>query len=111
MKNILVFLVLSMFFSCSSTKIVQANGDCIENIEFKKKFFYNIENIENNITRHQDQSFKNSLKFLAKYVHVSFESTLNYANTYPIGAFKKDKENWIEWYEKNKCNNIKIKKL
>jgi hypothetical protein len=58
----------------------------------------------------QGKAFKNSLKFLSKYVHVSFESTLNYANIYPVDAFKKDKENWLKWYESNKCNNIKIKR-
>lgn len=110
MKNILISLILSVIFSCSSTKTFHANGNCVENEEFKKYFFYNIENIENNITKNQDQSFKKSLNFLSKYVHVSFESTLNYANTYPVDTFKKDKENWLEWYEKNKCNDIKVKK-
>jgi hypothetical protein len=110
MKNILITLILSLLFSCSSTRTFQTNGNCVENKEFKKCFFSNIENIENNTTKTQDQSFKNSLKFLSQYVHVSFESTLNYANTYPVGTFKKDKENWLKWYEENKCNNIKVKK-
>lgn len=110
MKSILIPLVLSVIFSCSSTREYPANSNCVENEEFKKCFFSNIDNIEKNITKAQDQSFKKSLIFLSKYVHVSFESTLNYANTYPVDTFKKDKENWLEWYEKNKCNNIKIKK-
>lgn len=105
MKNILIFLFLSGLFSCSSTRV----GTCVENEAFKKAFFANIENIEKNIAEVQDQSFKKSLNFLSKYVHVSFESTLNYANIYPIDAFEKDKGNWLEWYEKNKCNNIKLK--
>jgi hypothetical protein len=110
MKNILLTLVLALFFSCSSTRVVQTNGSCIENEKFKECFFSNIENIENNIIKNQDQSFKKSLKFLSKYVHVSFENTLNYANVYPVDTFKKDKESWLKWYEENKCKNIKIKK-
>lgn len=110
MKKTLTTLILLLLFSCSSTKTFQANDNCIENEEFKKYFFLNIENIENNIVKTQDKSFKNSLIFLSKYVHVSFESTLNYANIYPVDTFKKDKENWLKWYELNKCNNIKIKK-
>lgn len=110
MKKILTTLILLLLFSCSSTKTFQTNDDCIENEEFKKNFFFNIENIENNIDKIQDKSFKNSLNFLSKYVHVSFESTLNYANVYPVDSFRRDKENWLKWYELNKCNNIKIKK-
>jgi hypothetical protein len=33
----------------------------------------------------------------------------NYANNYPIGVFEKDKEGWIKWYDKNKCNDIQFK--
>ena len=25
-------------------------------------------------------------------------------------AFEKEKDHWIRWYEKNKCNNIQFKK-
>ena len=57
----------------------------------------------------QDQAFKSSLKFLSQYVHVSYESTLNYAGTYPVDAFRKDKQNWLKWYELAKCDSIKIK--
>ena len=44
-----------------------------------------------------------SLKFISKYAHVSFDSMANYARTYPIGIFEKDKEGWIKWYNENKC--------
>ena len=61
------------------------------------------------IDKNQNKSFKNSLNFIGKYTYVNFESMTNYAGTYPIGVFDKDKKVWLNWYEKNKCKNIKIK--
>lgn len=109
MKSMFAVL-LPLFFSCSSPKNGYVYNNCIENANFKKAFFSNIENIENNISINQNESFKKSLRFLSKYVHVSYESTLNYANVYTTDAFKTDSEEWLKWYEENKCNNIKIKK-
>ena len=74
-------------------------------------FFSKINYIENNITEVQDGKFKNTLYSLSKYVNVSLESMSNYANTYPIGVFEDDKKEWLEWYEKNKCDNLKIKDI
>lgn len=33
----------------------------------------------------------------------------NFGNTYPIGAYEKDKLIWLRWYDENKCKNIQIK--
>ncbi|MGF1557202.1 hypothetical protein [Paucihalobacter sp.] len=49
-----------------------------------------------------------ALKFISQYSHVSFESMWNYGNTYPYGVYLSDRENWIKWYEKNKCHNIQL---
>jgi hypothetical protein len=61
------------------------------------------------MTKEKDETFDVSLRFISKYAHVSFESMANYAHTYPIGVFEKDKDGWIRWYNKNKCNNIQFK--
>ena len=113
-KNMKFSLFLSLFlvilYSCSSTKQKSAKKDCVVNYAFKKEFFWHIKKIENSITEVQGASFRNSLYFIGQYCKVSFESMSNYANTYPIGVFEKDKLVWLEWYENNKCNNIQLKK-
>ncbi|PHN93671.1 hypothetical protein CSC80_12205 [Maribacter sp. 6B07] len=108
-KKIFILLISLIFLSCKSTITTNNNDNCIENIQFKKMFFSNINYIEKNITEVQDAKFKNSLNILSKYVPVSFERMANYANSYPIGVFEDDKKGWLEWYEKNKCNNLKLK--
>jgi len=56
------------------------------------------------------KEFDNSLKFLSKYVKVSFEEMMNYANEYTnFDVFEKDKNSWLTWYEENRCNNIQFK--
>jgi hypothetical protein len=117
MNNQRIFLIkitsviLLLTISCSSSK--QSNSKvenfCNENFDFKKEFFENINNVENLIEKSQNESFRNSLKFIGKYASVSFESMANYARTYPIGIFEKDKKVWLEWYENNKCKSIKFK--
>ena len=109
MKYIYILIISLLFHSCKSTNIVNNGNDCVENTHFKEKFFLNVNYIEKNITEVQGQKFKKSLEFLSKYVHISFNAISNYANTYPIGVFEKDKIEWLEWYEKNKCNNLKLK--
>ena len=107
----LIIFTVSILFSCSSTnsRIVKQENYCDENLIFKKAFFENIRNVENLIDKHQNESFRNSLKFIDIYSDVSFESMTNYAGTYPFGVFEKDKKVWLKWYEENKCQNIQIK--
>jgi hypothetical protein len=117
MNNRKIFLIkmtsviLLLLISCSSSKQSTSKEDnfCNENLVFKKEFFKNIESVENLIYKVQGESLKNSLKFIGKYTHVSFESMSNYAGTYPSGIFESDKKAWLEWYEKNKCKNIEFK--
>ena len=109
--NYLIIGIFTILISCSSTNnVISENGiNCKENLDFKKVFFENIKNVENLIYEVQGESLKNSLKFIGKYTDVSFESMSNYAGTYPSGIFESDKKIWLEWYEKNKCLNIRIK--
>lgn len=98
-----------LILSCSSSKQLEPEDSCNENLRFKRQFFKNIKNVENLIDKNQNQSFRNSLKFINKYTKVSFEAMSNYARTYPFGVFEKDKKVWLEWHEKNKCLNIQLK--
>jgi hypothetical protein len=103
--------LIFLCFSCSNIKktIETQSSLCNENLKFKTEFFKNIKNVENQMTKEKDETFDDSLRFISKYAHVTFESMANYAHTYPIGAFEKDKEGWMKWYDKNKCNNIQFK--
>lgn len=83
--------------------------NCKENLEFKEKFFEAIHFIDSQIYSIQTKKFHEYLLFISKYSHVSAESMLNYAGTYPSGFYEKDRKIWIEWYNKNKCTNIQFK--
>ncbi|WP_265429683.1 hypothetical protein [Chryseobacterium sp. YIM B08800] len=83
--------------------------DCKENLKFKEKFFESIKFIDTLIYSIQGRKFHEALNFISKYSHVSSESMLNYARTYPGGVYEKDRKIWIDWYEKNKCTNIQFK--
>lgn len=114
MKNIFSILVLLILMNCANSvkkrNNLYVNGDCIENLDFKKEYFYHIKMIDSLVEKSQNKQFTKSLLFVSKYAHVSAESMLNYANTYPMGIYEDDRKGWIEWYEKNKCNNIQFKK-
>ena len=104
-----IYLLLSLLLvSCKSINSTSNNQNCNENIEFRDFFVSSIKYIEENISIEQDEKFRKLLKNLSKYVHVSFDEMSNYASTYPIGVFEEDKKTWLEWYGKNKCNNLQI---
>ncbi len=114
---------------CFSCKSVTTSGKCLESKEFKVVFLKNIQFVDNHFKEFdKDEFFKgvenledasklfekrkeslmDALKFISQYSHVSFESMWNYGNTYPYGVYLSDRENWIKWYEKNKCHNIQL---
>ena len=97
--NLLLFLLFSCVTKNNDLKYQNTNLNCNENKTFKKEFYKN-----------QNDQFNKSLLFISKYTNVSFESRLNYARLYPNGIYEKDRKGWLEWYEKNKCNNIQLKK-
>lgn len=108
MKNILISLFVSVFFSsCKSSNFTIIT--CNENQKFKEKFFYHIHNIDRNISVAQDMKFRESVIFISNYAPVSLERIMNYSRTYPIGVYEEDRKKWLEWYEQNKCNNIQPK--
>lgn len=92
------------------------NSNCNENLKFKEKFFSNIAiaekyTIEQNAGKERTVSSKEFLKALrsiSKYSPVSFNLIEGYQTGYPtIQAFQKDKNLWLQWYDANKCNNLK----
>jgi len=110
--KIFVQVIIAIFFlSCSPLKKT-VQGDCVENKEFKNSFFSSIEKVEFYVVGKGDKkSFQESLKFISKYVHVSFDKMLNYNNSYTnYKDFENDKTEWLKWYESNKCNDVKVKK-
>jgi hypothetical protein len=111
LSNLIIIGIVLLSLSCSSTKKIKSENKttCNENLVFKKQFIDNIKNVENLILEVQGDSIKNSLKFIGKYTHVSFETMMNYAHTYPYGVFLEDKKVWLKWYEENKCKNIQFK--
>jgi hypothetical protein len=72
MKKILILIIL-ILISCKATK---PKSDCNENQEFKKMFFFHIENIDKNISVSQDAKFRESVIFVSNY----FQSKDLYTN-------------------------------
>lgn len=124
MKRIYIYLIISIIgIQCNTLK----QDKCNENIEFKNVFMMHVNNIElftlrdkNPQRDHSEKAnieegikskkFQEGLEFLEKYVNISYENIFNYSFEYrSIEVFKKDKANWLKWYEKNKCNNIQIR--
>src|SRR5690606_809258 len=123
------FLII---ISCKSTQVISQETntkiDCLENPDFRKKFFSSIEYVDyvynlkytgDNDSISDFESIKRlkekynlSLGFISEYAHVSWEKRLNYDNSYPtVADYEQDKAGWLQWYEENKCNNIQIKTL
>ena len=111
--------------SCTSSKQINSEKSiCNENLNFKKIFFQKIQNVETFMTKYPEfksiedlenyytaeriDMFKSSLLYISKYSKVSYESMLNYDQSYPIGEYEKDKKNWLKWYDENKCTNIQF---
>ncbi|MDR6923401.1 MULTISPECIES: hypothetical protein [Chryseobacterium] len=116
MKNIFFILTFLLLYNCTSSikrnNNISINGECTENLDFKQEYFKKIEIVKDYIKFHKGES-KNTyeaLKFIGKYSRVSFEDMANYARTYPLGTYEKDYPGWLDWYDKNKCNNIQFKK-
>jgi hypothetical protein len=87
---------------------------CKENPRFKSRFFEHIATVEK-YTEEQlntakqtvkPAAFKKALAFLIKYtkVPVTVPGDAGYKN---LQTFKADKDQWLKWYEDNKCSNLK----
>ncbi|WP_405377165.1 hypothetical protein [Nonlabens sp. Asnod3-A02] len=105
-----IILCIVLFIGCSTSKINKL-GKCNENLSFKKEFDKNIEQVEKYVKGNGNRlEFDKSLIFISKYVKVSNDKMLNYNNSYTtIEDFTNDKKAWLEWYQKNKCDNLQVK--
>jgi hypothetical protein len=107
---LIIAIALSMTLgNCSTSKLSQTN--CNENDLFKKGFMLKVGNVEKytyGVGNRKD--FITGLEFISKYCHVSYNEMANFYNNYDnLESFKKDKEEWLKWYEENKCNNLQFK--
>ena len=103
-----IFLLLCVSCSTLNKQRQIKTEACNENLKFRNVYFDNIQNVENLITKEQNESFHKSLKFISKYTKVSFNEMLNYARIYGYSTFERDKIGWLKWYEENKCSNIQL---
>lgn len=128
MRVVLVyFFMLVLFFSCST---INKASHCKENISFKKDFFSSIDIIEEFTRKRIDSSelnipklnvidfpnfkklknkreYTEAIYFLNDYVTIS-DSILNYFFEYSdLDMFYRDKKNWLNWYEENRCKKLK----
>ena len=108
MRLLTSILICLSLISCSTQKSHSAT-DCIENQKFKLKYHSSIKTVEDYVTGNGNKKlFDSSLKFISKFTHVSYDKMLNYNRSYTTyDDFNKDKTEWLNWYEKNKCSNIK----
>ncbi|WP_417602116.1 hypothetical protein [Owenweeksia hongkongensis] len=109
MKKIIVVV---LFFSTTNL----FGQCCLENNEFKAFFFNHIDNVEAyTLGRKNSQNevvswrmFKESIDEIGNYCEVSYDEMSNYSFQYPnLSVFESDKKKWLDWYEKNKCNDLK----
>lgn len=94
----------------------QAQGSiaCNENLKFKTQFFDHIAVVEKHTNENiaaiahtiKTTDFKKALAFLNKYTKV-LANAPDDTGYKDIQTFKADKDQWLKWYEANKCNNLK----
>ncbi len=121
MKSFLLLSIFTIILSCSSKSI------CNENKKFRKIYFehinnvdifyapdslkHNIESTEEYLNRRKEKKEKmiGALLFISNYSKISFEDTLNYTQRIPYSKYLNYKNDWIQWYNQNKCNNIELR--
>jgi hypothetical protein len=60
------------------------------------------------ISEENDRYFS-SLEFVSKYVTINYVYKTSFSGSIPYRIYFEEKENWNEWYEKNKCSDIQLK--
>lgn len=96
---------------------------CLENLEFKEKYFRLLKRIDTVVLRKFDKSSPkshqndldseeysliNNLDTLSYYTSsVSYSKLFDYSFEYKnLEQYNSDKKKWIEYYEDNKCSNL-----
>jgi len=115
MKVFNPILLIFLFVSCTTTNKSKVSS-CHENMKFKKSFFdnisivekYTLERTKGTVRTIGTKDFLKSLNFISNYTKVSMDKVANYEIGYPsFEIFEEDKDQWIKWYNDNKCNNLK----
>ncbi len=90
--------------------------NCNENLAFKETFFSNIAIVQKHTEEQVNRSkstisykqFFKALTFIARYSTVSINIEKGSTAEYPdLQSFQSEKKEWLDWYEDNKCNNLK----
>jgi hypothetical protein len=90
--------------------------NCNENLAFKETFFSNIAIVQKHTEEQVNGSkstitykqFFKALTFIARYSPVSINIEKGSTAEYPdLQSFQSEKAQWLEWYEDNRCNNLK----
>jgi hypothetical protein len=131
-RIILAFFFALVFLNCANNKeFSRAKEDCIENLIFKKEFSKNLLILDSyydkklksiNIASDKSITFQDkmdridkiksdyykALSFFSKYLKINYQYKGNYTSEIPYNIYIDEKKIWIDWYEKNKCNNLQF---
>lgn len=100
----------------SSYIITGKANPCKENARFKRRFFKKIAIAEKYVTEHankdtltiSDGKFYRALKFITEHAPSTIKAdkagNVGYSD---LKIFELNKSGWLNWYESNKCNNLK----
>ncbi|MDB5157535.1 MAG: SusC/RagA family TonB-linked outer membrane protein [Mucilaginibacter sp.] len=100
----------------SSYIITRKDKPCKENARFKRRFFKKIAIAEKYVTEHankdtitiSDSKFYRALKFITEHAPSTIKAdkagNVGYSD---LKIFELNKSGWLNWYESNKCNNLK----
>lgn len=108
----------------SIIKNINLNDLCLENLDFKEKYFNLLNRIDFVVLREFDKdtstsnksdfdsleySLLRNLDTISFYTrNVSYTNLFDYSFGYKsLELYNSDKNKWIEFYENNKCNNLK----
>lgn len=129
MRNLNIYvIVFFLSMSCANKKSSQMNKNiiCNENDFFKELFFKHLNYLDSYyessgiVVYNTDDSFEekirkldkensdyyNALSFFSKFPGIDYKYIGTYTGRIPYKIYLNEKKIWLEWYEKNKCNNI-----
>jgi hypothetical protein len=114
--NKIILVVIVFVFMTNSVFSQIVKDTCEENLKFKNYFLNQIsiigihseENEKNYPRTILDNEFLDALDIIDLYTPVTRELIYTYKGLgYLSWAFEEEKARWLEWYEQNKCKNIK----
>ena len=109
----LIYLFCLSLLGCSLNSNI--NTKCKEDLEFKKEFFTCINNIESATYNKKNQDslfisrilYNKSISLLSQFSLINYSYLCNYSEAYSPINFEEEKTKWLQWYDENKCKNLK----